>query len=560
MTGSSTSGASSRSKAVEREISPSHYLQLILHRKWIVIAIFLTVSVVTAVVAWRLPNIYTSETVILVDPQKVPESYVKATVTGDVRNRLGTLTQQILSATRLQKIIESLDLYPQERKEMAREDVLAIMRRDINVAMVSGSSPNELQAFRISYSSRVPRLAARVTSELASLFIDENLKARDQQATGTTDFLQHQVEETRKTLETQEAQVRDFRLKHLGEMPEQQVSNLTVLGQLQASLQQVSDALARAEQQRTYLQTMMSQSNPVIDVDGVEQSEKSENGFAASVPSAKPPAQPRAGAAAGGTLAEDKARLASLLSRYTDKFPEVQKLRQQIAEREAKEALTAAAAPVAVASAPEPPVPAPPAKKRPSVSLRTANPIILSQVKAIEDEITKNKLEQQRLNKLIASYQARLEAIPVREQQIAELVRDYDINKNHYSQLLDKQLSAETASQLELRQKGETFKVLDPAQVPQRPSKPNRELIDAAGCIFGLLLGMIAVLGSEIVGQTITSADHIPLNNGNQVLEIIPMIMTEADQKRKRKQVVMAAISGVAATVAACVVLFFHYR
>src|SRR5215472_2541984 len=135
--GSSSSGGSHRSKQTDPDISPAHYLQLILHRKWIVISIFLAMTALTVVVAQRLPNIYTSETVILVDPQKVPESYVKATVTGDVRNRLGTLTQQILSATRLQKIIDTMNLYPQEKKDLAREDLITLMRRNISVSVIS---------------------------------------------------------------------------------------------------------------------------------------------------------------------------------------------------------------------------------------------------------------------------------------------------------------------------------------------------------------------------------------------------------------------------------------
>ena len=192
--------------------------------------------------------------------------------------------------------------------------------------------------------------------------------------------------------------------------------------------------------------------------------------------------------------------------------------------------------------------------------MNTNNPVFLSQIKAIETEIAKHKEEQQRLNKSVATYQAKLEAIPVREQQIAELVRDYEINKNHYSQLLNNQLSAETATQLELRQKGEKFTILDPAQVPERPSKPNRPLISAAGSIAGLLLGILAAVSTELVGTTISSANHIPLLNGNQVLEVIPMILTEADRKRKKKQVIMAAASGVAATVTVGAVLFFHYR
>jgi uncharacterized protein involved in exopolysaccharide biosynthesis len=454
--GTSGSGHSNRPKTIDVEISPAHYLQLILHRKWIVITIFLSVSIVTAVIAQRLPNIYTSETVILVDPQKVPESYVKATVTGDVRNRLGTLSQQILSASRLQKIIESLNLYQQERKEMVREDVQAQMRRDINVSLVTaGGAQNDLQAFKISYSNRDPRLAARVAGELASLFIDENLRARERQANDTTDFLQHTLEETRKELEKQEAQLRDFRLKHLGEMPEHQVANLTVLGQLQASQQREGEALSRAEQQRSYLQTMVSASSPVVDVDSGDDADSPSKPAGATSSPTRPQTAGGRGASTGTTLADDRARLASLLSRYTDKYPEVQKLRQQIQEREAKEKLLAPA-PVETASAPDIPVPPPPPakKKQVFVPVNSSNPVIISQIKAVEEEIAKHKEEQQRLNKLIGSYQAKLEAIPVREQQVAELVRDYEMNKAHYSQLLDKQLSAETASQLELRQKG----------------------------------------------------------------------------------------------------------
>src|ERR1035438_9974480 len=232
-------------------LTPEHCLRLIFHRKWLILGVFGFVSAVTALITTRLPNVYSSDTLILVDPQKVPESYVKATISGDIRNRLGTLKQQILSATRLQKIIDSLNLYATERKTMAREDVITLMRSDISVSVVSDfGSSQDLQAFRITYSGGDPQLVAQVAAELASLFIEEHLKAREQQAQGTTDFLTNQLGETRKTLEEQEAKLRDFRLKHIGEMPEQQAADLQILGHLQSQLQLEADALNRAEQQR----------------------------------------------------------------------------------------------------------------------------------------------------------------------------------------------------------------------------------------------------------------------------------------------------------------------
>ena len=166
-------------------LSPEHYIRLIVHRWWLVLGIALAISAGTIVFSHFLPNVYTSDTVILVDPQKVPDAYVKSTVTGDVRNRLSTLSQQILSATRLQRIIETLNLYPEDRKKAAREDVIAHMRADISVQVVSDfGASQDFQAFRITYSGKDARLVAQVTNELASLFIEENLKAREQQATG----------------------------------------------------------------------------------------------------------------------------------------------------------------------------------------------------------------------------------------------------------------------------------------------------------------------------------------------------------------------------------------
>jgi uncharacterized protein involved in exopolysaccharide biosynthesis len=216
-----------RTSSTESRLSPEHYVRLVMHRKWLVLSVALGISAGTIVVSHFLPNIYTSETVILVDPQKVPDSYVKSTVTGDVRNRLSTLSQQILSATRLQMIIESLNLYPEDRKKMAREDVITRMRADISVQVVSDfAASQDFQAFRISYSGRDAQLVAQVTRQLATLFIDENLKAREQQATGTTEFLSNQLQETRKDLEKQEAKLKQYKLTHLGEMPEQQTADL----------------------------------------------------------------------------------------------------------------------------------------------------------------------------------------------------------------------------------------------------------------------------------------------------------------------------------------------
>src|SRR5580692_3320174 len=308
----SSSANASRQRAIVKEVglSPEHYLRLLVHRKWLVLGVALAVSAGTAIVSHYLPNVYESETVILVDPQKVPDAYVKSTVTGDVRNRLGTLSQQILSATRLQKIIETLNLYPDDRKKLAREDVITRMRSDISVQVVSDfGASQDLQAFRIRYSGKDPRLVAQVTNEIASLFIEENLKAREQQATGTTEFLGNQLQETRKNLEEQEAKLKDYRMKHLGEMPEQQSADLQILGQMQSQLQLEGDALSRAEQQKIVLQSMISQSAPVVDLDDGQPNTPKAAAVAADGKASEPSRQ----ALASTPSSRDKVKLAELL-------------------------------------------------------------------------------------------------------------------------------------------------------------------------------------------------------------------------------------------------------
>lgn len=531
------------------EVSPEHYLRLVRHRWWLVAGTFIAVTALTVTVTSRLPDIYTSDTTILVDPQKVPETYVKPTITGDVRNRLGTLTQQMLSATLLQKIIDTLKLYPEERKKMAREDVIALMRGNIKISPINGGA-QDLEAFKITYRGRDPRLVAQVTTQLAELFIEENLKARSDQVTGTTEFLQNQLQETKKALEIQEGKLRDFKLRHIGEMPEQQAADLQLLGQLQSQLQLESEALNRAEQQKTYLRSMMEQAAPVVEIDDAQP--PSAGGDRPKPPASGPATSP---------LDSDKAKLASLLAHgYTDIHPDVHRLKAKIAEEEKNQASQTAAVAVPVPQPPAPQVAEAPKAIKPA-PMNYVNPVLQSQIKAYDEEITKHKREQERLKKLVGEYQSKVEAIPVREQEIADLVRDYEISKVHYTQLLGNQLSAETATQLEVRNKGEQFKVLDPAQPAERPSSPNRPLLNIAGGVAGMVIGLMLALASEFLGMSITSSEQLTAYSGLPVLEVIPIITTHADRAVAKRRLRIAVISGVLVTfVTGCVILVLHYR
>jgi len=554
------SGAGTRKPAPDSGVSIEHYVQLIFHRKWIILAIFLVVTAITVVVVQALPNTYTAQTVILVDPQKVPESYVKSTVTGSVRDRLSTLSQQILSATRLQKIIDTLHLYQPERKKLAREEIIALMRKDIKTTVVSDfGASQDLQAFRITYNGTEPRLVAQVTNQLAQSFIEENLKAREQQSTGTTEFLENQLQDSKKTLEDQEDRLRDFRMKHIGEMPEQQNATIQILGQLQNQVQVEGDALNRAEQQKALIQSMAVQSAPVVDLDSTpDDMEHPAAPKASGAPTA-------AAAPKKSGLEQDRALLAQLLTRYKDTYPDVIKLKKQIQEEEAKEAAPGATTQTAQSKIPVPPPPPAPSTTANAASAVAAppvkhfNPIIQSQIQNLDAEIAKHKQELERLSKLVAKYQAKLEAIPIREQETLALSRNYEMTKSHYAQLENQVLSAQTATQLEFRQKSERFVILDPAVAPEKPSKPNRPLLDLAGSMAGLLLGLAIAMFPEFVGMTIIGPQDITASSLT-LLETIPVIMTQSDQIIRKRWMAVATASAVLVTLTAGTLLFLRMR
>jgi polysaccharide chain length determinant protein (PEP-CTERM system associated) len=478
-----------------RKLPLEHYLLVLLHRKWLVIAVFLAVSVGSAVLAYRLPDIYRAETLILVDPQQVPERYVESSVASDVGNRLGSLPQQILSAAHLQGIIDRFNLYAEERRQQPPEAVINLMRSYIEVNNSLAESENVRAVgpltIGIAYTGSDPMTVAQVTNELASLFIEENLKTREKMAMGTSQFIESQLEETRKALEGHEAKIRDFRSQHLGEMPDQQSANSQILGQLERQLESINGSLERAGEQKTYLLTLLE-----------------ENQATALTPTPVP--------------SPEELALPALQARYSEEHPDVQRAKRAIEEqRRAREAAEAQARQEAAGTNPAEAVP----------TNRTLAAVV--QLKTVEDQIVQRTNERARLMEDISVYRARIEAGPLREQQLSDLMRDYQTAKDYYGQLLEKKLNAEAGTELELRQMGEQFSILDPAQVPKSPSGPNRPLYIVLGVLAGLTLGPLLVLASEILGFgiTITSPEQLATVGGVALLGVVSVLRTQREQR-----------------------------
>ena len=473
--------------------------------------------------SWVIPSTYRSGTLILVEQPSVPEKYVVSNIDIDIQHQLDSITQQILSRTRLLRIIDNLGLYAQDRKHTSPDDLVEKMRKDIEIELTH-SDDKKLSAFNIYYASRDPKTAQLATSELANLFITENLEQRQERSENTTKFLQDQVDQARAKLAAQEAKLRVFKDQHLGELPNQTQSNLQILAGLQGQVQANQDALNRAKQQNTYLESLINQYR------AIESTSKS-GGTGGSVGLADIDKE----------LDQLKERLADLTSHYTDKHPDVRKTKEQIAQTEKmRERIIADMNSQPKDADPEP------APTAASLDPKSAPILELqSQLKANRQEIANREAEIKDEQSKINQYQARLNMAPVMEQQYADITRDYDQSKTDYEALLAKKNQSEMSTDLEKTQQGEHFRMLDPPNLPVKPYKPNRLMLCGAGLAVGLVLGGGFAFGREKLGGIIYSEREIKKLVPFEVIAEIPTIESPVEQSAHRRSAWIAAVAAV---------------
>lgn len=503
--------------AVDAPANWSKQWQRLRRRRWWLAMPLFTVWAVVWSVSWFLPAVYRSETLILVEQQKVPEQYVVSNVTADLQERLQSMTQQMMSRTRLLRIMDEFQLYPELRSRRTPDEWVERMRQDIQMELVQ--APNrrgDLAAFKIAYLCRNARLAQQVASRLSSLFIEENLKSRQQQSQETTNFLQSQLGEARQSLSEQEMRVKEFKSRYLGELPGQVQSNMQILGGLQSQLQQEMEALGHAKQQSVYLESLLGQW-------------RSAQGGAVLAPSA-----------VDQELESQRAQLADLSAHYTERHPDIRKLQEAIIRTEALKQRLRPAGELGGGGA---------VRSSPGTPLAELE----SQLKANRVEIANREKSVKGGERQIQGYQSRLNTAPLREQQLADLTRDYDQSRKNYESLLAKLDDSSMATNLEKRQQGEQFRVLDPPNLPQKPYSPQRLRLSLIGLLAGLVLGVGGMAGAEAVDDRIYCRADLKEVSDAPVLSEIPPLLTVAEVDRKKRQsiwqwVAMAAM--VAATAA----------
>jgi succinoglycan biosynthesis transport protein ExoP len=454
------------------------YWAIAVRRRWaILLPLFLCWGVVW-VASWLLPSTYKSEALILVEQQKVPEQYVVPNVTVSLQDRLQSMTQQILSRTRLQATINRFQLYQDRRglgSLMPAGGAVEQMRKDIKIDLVdSAARPGQLTSFKISYSAGSPQLAQQVNTELTSLFIEENLKLQQQLSESTTAFLQSQLAEARTKLEEQEAKVQAFKAEHFGDLPSQAETNIQILSGLQNQLQTTQRGLDGARERRLYLESLQQQYQ-AAQADSSTQSPQ----------------------ALAKELVDLRRQLEDARSRLTEGHPDILALKDKIARTEKlKKDLEAEIATrpetskstntldtPAAAEVQKTPAPTPPMMQ------------VQSQLKSINLEIENYQQHARELESQISTYRARLNLTPQIEQKLADVSRGYEESKANYNSLLQKQNQSQLATSLEQRQQGEQFRILDPPSLPDRPAAPNHLLLSLGGLMVGGILGIgLAVL------------------------------------------------------------------
>jgi polysaccharide biosynthesis transport protein len=470
------------------EMGVREYLALCERRKFWIVFPALAVAIIVGIIAWRLPNIFRCEAVILVEPQKVPASYVQSISDSGWGNRVSTIYQEVTSPARLRRIIDSMGLYSDIRQQQGEQEAVKAMQRGISVEQVTAMG-SQAAAFRISYKGQSPTQVAQVTNQIAAMFIEENLKVREEQSYGTTDFLESELQKTEQQLQEKGNELAQLRAQYSQDLPGAAQFHIQEAEALRQQLQNAEQQITQDQRQKVDLQLLEKSTSPTVDVD---------LGASAS------PGESQ--------IDELQTQLDALRSRYGPSHPDVRKLQAQVDQAKAAPADTPA-------ESPAPKTTKPAARKR-------YNPVIETQLEQLDQDIEKQKDRIPQLQAQINFHLSKVQTVPAFEEKNAVIQREYDALQGRYRAFLDKKLSAQTATDMESREKSERFVILDSAQVPEKPYGPNRPVMIAGGILFGILVGFGVAIAREVVDDSVRNDREAEQILGASVLTGVPEILT----------------------------------
>lgn len=478
-----------------RELTMEDYLAMLRRRLWVIVIPAVLGPVLAYGVSLGLAEQYTSQTLVLVEGQKVPESVVRSIVTDNLQQRLGTMQEQILSRTRLQPIIEKFQLFKDEWTKVPMEDLVGRLRSGIRIKPVSSvvrTRGDELPGFYVYFTANDPKIAQTVCREITEMFMSENLKLREQRSEGTVQFLQTQLDAAKASLDAQDGKLAAFKQKYVGQLPGQEQTNLNILMGLTSQLDAVNTALSRAQQDKVYLEAQLDQQIAA---------------WRASQQGTNPQTLEQ-------QLSKAQSDLSALRVKYEEDHPDVRKAKKEIEDLKQRIAQ-------AVAEGKQ----TPPQKTETSATLEPPQiQQLRSNLYQLRANITENSRKQDQLQQDIKVYQSRVQLSPRIEQEYKELTRDYETALTFYRDMLAKKTQSEMAADLDKRQQGEQFSVMDGANLPEKPSYPNRPLFAAGGFAGGIGLGLGIALLLELRDKVIRSERDIEFYLGVPTLARVPSV------------------------------------
>jgi polysaccharide chain length determinant protein (PEP-CTERM system associated) len=514
--------------------TPRDVIDMARRRGWLVVLPALVSTLAALIYSSTVPNMYESDMLIAIVPQRVPDAFVRSTVTLRTEERIGAIAAQVTSRTLLEQIITEFDLYPNERRLMPMEDVVQTMRDSIQTPLDAPRrgprGPEPASSFHVKFKYPDAGIAARVTQKLGSLFVDQNARDRGAVADATNQFLETQLAEARERLEAQERRLETFRKAHGNELPTQMQSNLQAMQSTQLQIQALVESIARDRDRKMMLERLHAEAiNEPASVRTASGTADPSNTASTAI-------------SAREQLAAARAALARFELRLQPGHPDVVRARRQIAELEPK-----AAAETAQTSSPELHGATPEVVQR-----RERLRLMAAEIESLDRQTKFKESEEQRLRGLVAEYQRRVEAVPAVESEWAVLIRDYDTQQAAYRDLLSKSEAAKVSVDLERRQIGEHFRILDPAVVPVKPVDSARGRINALGLALGVLAGLGLALYLELKTAVFRSESDVLEVLSLPVLALVPHVPTTTELQRRKLRIILlsscaaAAIAGAA--------------
>ncbi|HDS15872.1 MAG TPA: hypothetical protein ENN66_04525 [Proteobacteria bacterium] len=576
----------------QEAISLEQVKGIIRRQKWLFFLIFFCTWLAAGVIAVFLPAIYRAESTILIEEQQIPQEFVQTTITSYVEERLQVITQQIMSRPRLQEIIDRFQLYPEMRKNHSNEEIVARLRKNIALQTISadvvdrrtGRPSTATIAFSLAYQGKDPETVTKVTNRLTSLYLEENLRQREERVTNIATFLNQERQELGRNIADLEEKISTFKQEHGRELPEFNAVNLQAVNRLQRDLEQSRMQLRSLQEKKLYLEGQLALIDPGLSQNLLHNEE------------GRPLLQPRE------KLKALRLQLLSLRARYSDKHPDIKKTEREISEIETQY-------PNLVSTTRE-------LQdknerlinlKRKSEDLQTrlgekhpdrlqvenelallrqeinqlttqdsdnqakgfeatpeniSNPAYINlqiQINSMAMEIAATEEAFQETQKSLTDYQTRLENAPLVERDYNRLLRDLDQAQLRYTDITHKLTEAQIAREMEESQQGERFKIIDPAQTPEKPFKPNRLAIALIGFVLalGLATGVCAL--RENLNTSIKSADELARLTGVPVLGVTPMMENPRERRRRYRIYLVLAILLLAVMLGLLAAIHFYY-